>query len=128
MSANNDKLSKGLYRSRKGWVLGVCRGLAEYLDFSLFWTRVLVVTILLFTGLWPIVAVYLVAAILMKPEPVIPFESDRDQEFYESYVSARNIALRRLRNTFDSLNRRIQRLEDKVTSKDFEWEQKLKNG
>ena len=125
MSANNDKLRRGLYRSRKGWVLGVCRGLAEYLDFSLLWTRVIVVTILLFTGLWPIVAVYLVAAILMKPEPVIPFESDRDQEFYESYVSARNIALRRLRNTFDSLNRRVQRLEDRVVSKDFEWEQKL---
>ena len=128
MSANNDKLRRGLYRSRKGWVLGVCRGLAEYLDFSLLWTRVIVVTILLFTGLWPIVAVYLVAAILMKPEPVIPFESDRDQEFYESYVSARNIALRRLRNSFDSLNRRIQRLEDRVVSKDFEWEQKLNNG
>lgn len=128
MSANNNKLRRGLYRSRKGWGLGVCRGLAEYLDFSLLWTRVIVVTILLFTGLWPIVAVYLVAAILMKPEPVIPFESDRDQEFYESYVSARNIALRRLRNSFDSLNRRIQRLEDRVVSKDFEWEQKLNNG
>lgn len=125
MSANNDKLRRGLYRSRKGWVLGVCRGLAEYLDFSLFWTRAIILTVLVFTGLWPIVAVYLVAAILMKPEPVIPFESDRDQEFYESYVSARNIALRRLRNTFDSLNRRVQRLEDRVVSKDFEWEQKL---
>ena len=128
MSANNDKLRRGLYRSRKGWVLGVCRGLAEYLDFSLFWTRAIILTVLVFTGLWPIVAVYLVAAILMKPEPVIPFESDRDQEFYESYVSARNIALRRLRNTFDSLNRRVQRLEDRVVSKDFEWEQKLNNG
>ena len=30
---------RGMYRSRSGVVSGVCRGLAEYYDFSVFWLR-----------------------------------------------------------------------------------------
>ncbi|MBP1742726.1 MAG: pspC [Deltaproteobacteria bacterium] len=36
-------LSGGLYRSRKGAILGVCRGIAEYFDFSVFWTRAIAI-------------------------------------------------------------------------------------
>ncbi|HQE75776.1 MAG TPA: PspC domain-containing protein, partial [Candidatus Hydrogenedentes bacterium] len=32
----------GLYRSRHGFLFGVCRGLAEYFDLSLFWLRAIV--------------------------------------------------------------------------------------
>ena len=34
---------RGLYRSRRGIICGVCRGVAEYLDFSVFWTRAVTV-------------------------------------------------------------------------------------
>lgn len=33
---------------------------------------------------------------------------------------------RRLQRRYDSLDRRIQRMEDRVTGKDFEWEEKMK--
>ena len=59
----------GLYRSRDGILFGVCRGLAEYFDLSVFWTRVVAVIVLVCTGLWPVVGLYLLAALLMKPEP-----------------------------------------------------------
>jgi len=58
-----------LYRSRGGLVLGVCRGVAEYMNLSVFWTRVVAVGLLVLTGLWPVVGVYLLAALLMKREP-----------------------------------------------------------
>jgi len=61
----------------------------------------------------------------MKPEPVLDFSSDDEFEFYESYTSSRILALHRLKNQFDNLNRRIQRMEDTVTRKDFTWEQKF---
>ncbi|MCJ7776670.1 MAG: PspC domain-containing protein, partial [Desulfobulbaceae bacterium] len=35
-------LHGGLYRSRNGIILGVCRGVAEYFDFSVFWARTIV--------------------------------------------------------------------------------------
>ena len=51
-----DRLSrKGLYRSRQGVVFGVCRGLAEYFDFSVFWARAIALVLLFVTGLWPVV-------------------------------------------------------------------------
>jgi phage shock protein C len=82
-------LHGGLYRSRDGLLLGVCRGIAEYFDFSVFWTRTIVLILLFLSGFWPITALYFIAALLMKPEPVVPIQSDDQQEFYDSYISSR---------------------------------------
>jgi phage shock protein C len=118
-------LRGGLYRSRNGVVLGVCRGIAEYFDFSVFWTRTIVLIVLFFSGFWPIIALYFIAALLMKPEPVIPIESDDQQEFYNSYMYSRKGAIDRLKRRYENLERRIQRMEHTVTAKDFDWDRKL---
>ncbi len=117
--------SGGLYRSRRGVILGVCRGIAEYFDFSLFWTRTFVVIFLLVSGLWPAVGLYFIAALLMKPEPVIPIQTAAEQEFYDSYTQSRHAAVQRLKQRFQKLERRIQRMEDVVTSREFDWENRL---
>lgn len=114
-----------LYRARNGIIFGVCRGVAEYMNFSVFWTRLIAVCCLLFTGFWPVVGIYFLAALLMKPEPMVPFESDGDREFYDSYTSSRTLAVDRLKRAFDHLDRRIQRMENVVTSKDYDWERRL---
>jgi len=121
---------KGLYRSRDGLFFGVCKGLANHLNFSVFWMRVLWVAVSLFTGvgiLFGFIA-YIVAAIVMKPEPVVPFESDSEREFYNSYVSSRAMAINRLKRTYENLDRRIQRIESIVTSPDFDWDRRLAQG
>ena len=116
---------RGLYRSRSGIIFGVCKGIAGYLDVSVFWTRVIVVVGTIFTGVWPILVLYIVGAFLMKPEPVLPLETESDQEFYNSYVSSRTMALHRLKRTFDSLDRRLRRIEGIVTARDYDWERRL---
>jgi len=116
---------RGLYRSRNGMILGVFKGLADYFDFSVGWLRAIGIIIFIFSGLWPIVVLYLLAALLMKPEPVIPLSSLDDKEFYDSYTQSRRGAVHRMKRQFDNLNRRIQRMEDVVTDKEFEWEQRL---
>ena len=115
----------GPYRSRRGAIFGVCRGLAEYFDFSVFWMRMIAVVLCLFTGCWPVLAGYILGALLMRPEPVLPLESEDDAEFYNSYTSSRSMALHRLKRTFDRLDRRIQRMEGIVTAKDYDWEQRF---
>lgn len=117
----------GLYRSRKGIFFGVCRGLADYFDFSVFWMRVLCIVAFFVSGFFPIVIAYVAAALLMRLEPVLPLENDGDAEFYNSYTTSRPMALRRLRNTFDSLDRRIQRMEDIVTARDYDWDERLRS-
>ncbi len=116
---------KALYRSRDGAIMGVCKGIAEYFDFSVFWTRVIVFFSTLFTGFWPMIGLYFLAALLMKPEPVVPLENDDDREFYESYASSRKMAIQRLKRMFDSLDRRIQRMEDTVTAREYDWDRRI---
>lgn len=115
----------GFYRSRRGLILGVCRGIAEYFDFSVFWVRLIALVLFLFTGFWPTGILYFVAAFLMKPEPVIPIENDDEQEFYESYVRSRQMAADRIKRRYENLERRIQRMEHTVTSPEFDWEKRL---
>jgi phage shock protein C len=118
-------LHGGLHRSRDGAILGVCKGIAEYFDFSLFWTRAIAVALLLLTGFWPITGLYFLAGLLMKPEPVLPIHDDEEQEFYDSYLVSRKGAADRLRRRYENLERRIRQMEHRVTSRDFEWEKRL---
>jgi len=105
--------------------LGVCRGLAEYFDFSVFWIRAAAVILLFITGFWPITAIYFIGAFLMKPEPVIPVHTSEEQAFYDGYVHSRKAAAEGVKRQYDSLMRRIQRLEHTVTSKEFDWDRRL---
>ena len=120
--------SGGPYRSRHTNLFGVCKGMADHLNFPVFWFRVIVVAATLFTGIWPVIIAYIVAALIMKPEPVVPFESQSDAEFYNSYTTSGPMALQRLKDTFDNLDRRIQRMESIVTSAKYDWDERLNSG
>jgi phage shock protein C len=115
----------GLYRSRKGIILGVFKGLAQYFDFSARWLRAIGIIVFIFSGFWPIVVLYLLAALIMKQEPVIPLSSLDEKEFYDSYTYSRKGAANRVKQRYENLNRRIRRLEDVVTDKEFDWDQRL---
>ncbi|SDO72607.1 envelope stress response membrane protein PspC [Desulforhopalus singaporensis] len=116
---------KGIYRARDGIFLGVCKGIAEYFDFKVFWIRVILVTVFIFSGFWPVIGVYLVAAFFMKPTPVQPLESEEEQVFYDQYVSSPRTAAMRLKKKFDQLERRIRRMEAEVTAKEYDWEKRF---
>ena len=118
-------LRGGMYRSRNGAILGVCRGIAEHFDFSVFWARTIALILLIFTGFWPIMGLYFIAALLMKPEPVLPIDTDEEQEFYDSYIHSRKGATDRVKRRFDNLDRRIRRMEHTVTAREFDWENRL---
>jgi len=122
-----DKFSRdGVYRSRNGVIFGVCRGLADHFDFSVLWARVIAVIFLFVSGFWPAIGLYLIATLLMKPAPVVPLKTEAEQEFYDSYTHSRGMAARRLKRRFENLERRLQRMEHIVTTREFDWESKLK--
>ena len=112
--------TSGLYKSRQGLFMGVCRGLAEHYRLNVFWTRAVVFVLFLFTGFWPVGIMYIVAGLLLRPEPVIPLENETDQEFYNSYTSSRSSAIQRIKRKFENIDRRIQRMEHTVTSREFD--------
>ncbi|MEX2381636.1 MAG: PspC domain-containing protein [Opitutales bacterium] len=117
----------GLYRSRSGWIFGVCRGLEESRNISATALRIILVVLAFLTGFWPAILAYLLAAILMKPAPAVPFRGEEDREFYDSYTGSRAMALSRLKRTFDRLDRRIQRIEDVVTTREYDWDRRFRS-
>ena len=118
---------KGLYRSRNGMFLGVCQGLADHLDMSVTGLRVGVFLLQFF--FFPVALLaYIIIGLIMKPEPIIPFRDDMDREFYDSYNTSKTMAIQRLRQTYDNLDRRIRRIESIVTSRDFDWENRIRSG
>ena len=118
----------GIYRSRSGLILGVCKGLAGHFDFSVFWTRMIAVIFLIVAGFLPAIGLYLLAALLLKPEPVIPIKNSGEKEFYDSYTHSRQGAVQRLKRRYENLQRRIQRMEHIVTSAEYDWENRFNNG
>jgi len=109
-----------IYRSRRGVLMGVCRGLAEHFNFSVFWLRMIVFIVFVFTGFWPMGVLYIIAGLILKMEPAIPLQDEKDHEFYQSYTSSRESAIQRIKRKFDNIDRRIQRMEHTVTSREFE--------
>lgn len=120
-----DRHENGLYRSRTGVVAGVCRGLADRYGLRVGWLRFLVVLLMVFSGVWPVVILYAVAAMVLKPEPVRPIDTDDERDFYEDYVHSRHSAARRLKRRYDRLDRRLRRMEDTVTAREFDWDRRM---
>ncbi|MFO7459941.1 MAG: envelope stress response membrane protein PspC [Desulfatiglandales bacterium] len=120
-------LNGRIYRSRQGMIMGVCKGVADHFDLSVFWTRTITLILLFVTGFWPMGAVYFAAALLMKPEPAVPPRATGEKDFYDDYVHSRRAAVDRLKRRHDYLDRRIRRMEHVVTSKEFDWDHRLNN-
>ena len=127
MRSYDEAKRRGIYRSRNGVILGVCKGIAQHFDFSVFWVRVFAIALLMLTCFWPGIGIYFLAALIMKPEPVIPIDTEEEKEFYDSYTHSRHGAAQRLRKKYENLKRRIQRLEDIVTSPEFDWEDRFRS-
>ncbi|WP_309400875.1 envelope stress response membrane protein PspC [Cerasicoccus maritimus] len=117
-----------LYRSRNGWLLGVCQGFADWRNLPVFWIRLAVAIIAILSGFWLGIALYVIVGLLMKPAPVMQPSNEEEQEFYSTISNSRQQALRRLKRTFDELDRRTRRLEHAVTSSEFDWERRLNSG
>lgn len=92
----------GPYRSRDGILLGVCGGIARHFDMSTFWTRMFVFIAFLFTGFFPVGVLYIMAALLMKKEPMFP--SGYDPEWNARVYSGG-------RSSEGSLDERLRRME-----------------
>ena len=117
-----------LYRSRHGKIFGVCGGLADYFEVRRGVVRLLAILAAIFTWFWPVIGAYVVLSLVLKPEPVLPLESEEDAEFYNSYTGSRELAIQRIKRVYDSLDRRVQRMEATVTARDYDWDRRLNEG
>ena len=117
---------RGLYRSRSGIIMGVCRGVGDYLNFSVFWIRAILVILFLMSGFWPVVVLYFVAGFLMKVEPVIRSHVHYEEEYCGASARTRRPSSDYIKRRHQTLERRLHNLESIVTSKEYDWERRLR--
>lgn len=106
-----------LYRSRNGVILGVCRGVAEYFDISVKWTRILTVVTMIFTGFFPVAFFYVLSAFIMKPTPRDFFEDEPSNPYSHD--------LKRLKSRFNRLSNRVKKETDAALNREKNWEERL---
>ena len=56
-----------------------------------------------------------------------PIETEDEQDFYDSYVTSRQRAVREIKRRYENIERRIRRMEDTVTGPEFNWDEKIKS-
>ena len=117
----NTMYRRGLYRSRNGIILGVCKGVADYFDFSVSWIRAILIILVIFTGFWPITGLYILSTFLIKSDPEKNSGLRSSSWFDNGFEYTKNDIADRLKRKWQHLEKRIRKMEDKITSREFDW-------
>ena len=116
---------RNLYRARDGMILGVCLGLSRYFSIPTALVRLAAIILTISTGFGLGIALYLLAAILIAPEPAIKPENDREASFYKKCRNSRTAAYDEIADKLNRLDKRLQNMEDQVTRSGFDWESRF---
>jgi phage shock protein C len=127
-------VSNRLYRSRNGMIFGVCQGLADWRDLPVGYIRLGVIIAFTITGFFPMGVLYLAAGFFLPLEP-----KHGKTDYYDRSASGRRDYRRNSRNErsrgfsfddikeeFDDLSSRVNRMEDDVIDKEKDWEQRFR--
>lgn len=113
-----------LFRSRNGVILGVFEGISDYTGYSAFWMRAVAVVLLILTGLWPVGGIYILAALLMTPEPKTAVSAKRARAA-RKMKQGREWADRQTSKAHDHLNDRIRNLEEILSNRAHDWDRRF---
>jgi len=116
-----------LYKNpREGKVMGVCAGIADYLDIKVGVVRIL--TALSFFVVGPFIFVaYIILGIVLDARPNDLYEDDTEEEFWKQTRKAPDYTAAELRSRFRDIERRTSDMEAYMTSKRFKLERELRS-
>jgi phage shock protein C len=117
----------GPFRAPDGFFLGVAKGLAEHFGWPTGLVRLIFVLTAILLFFWPTLVLYLGAGLLMSPAPAGRLDSPAERDVWLQAQLDPQAALDRLNRRAEGLERRLRRLEDFVTSRDYAWLHRLKS-
>ena len=118
----------GPFRANDGVIFGVAKGLADYFGWSVGIVRLVLIIATIFLFFWPTILLYLLAAMIMSPEPNGRLDSPEERGIWLQTQLDPAAAMDQLARRASSLDNRLRRVEDFVTSKDYAWLKKMKSG
>jgi phage shock protein C len=110
-----------LYRSPDGMLMGVCKGIAEWKSLPVFWIRILVILATLTTGLLPGLIVYIFIGLCIGRNPLVSSLCENQPTIYDRSIAN----LSTIKESFNRLENKVRKLENLVTSKEYEWQRKF---
>ena len=117
----------GPFRVQNGLFFGVAKGLAEHFGWPTGLVRLVFMLAAIFLFFWPTLLLYLGAVILMSPAPGGRLDSPAERDVWLQAQLDPQAALDRLSRRAEGLEKRLRRLEDFVTSREYTWLRRLKN-
>ncbi|MDX1515833.1 MAG: PspC domain-containing protein [Woeseiaceae bacterium] len=127
MTSTTSSYDRRFVRSADRAVLGgVCAGLADYFGFNLKVTRILAVIGFLMNPPFATLA-YIAIVLLIPARPTIPPEPSVDAAFRQSLRSSPAKTMSDVKRRFQSLDRRLARLEKYVTSSRYELDREFRD-
>ena len=116
-----------LYRDpRRGWVAGVCAGLADYFGLSTGVVR-LVTVVLLMAFTLPTLLAYVIAAMVLERRPEAMQASREEEAFWRSVRLEPSRTARDLARKFQDMERRLRAAEAKVASSEFKLRRQFRD-
>jgi len=103
----------------RGWIAGVCAGIAENVGVDPAVIRVVAVISLVFFVV-PALVAYVALAIILPVRPPSLFASTEEAGFWRGLRSRPQTMLEKTAVQFRDLDRRLARMEEAVTSRDFD--------
>jgi phage shock protein C len=114
-----------LYRDpSRGWLAGVCAGIAAYFGIEPVLVRLGFLASLVFFFL-PAAIGYVILAIALPPRPQGLYGSREEEAFWRSAATAPDDTLHTLNRRFGELETRLRSLEGAVTARDFDLRRKF---
>ena len=116
-----------LYRNpKRGWIAGVCAGLADYFGLGTCLVRFLVlVSLVIFTV--PTLIAYVIAALVLERRPETMQASREEEAFWRSVRLEPSRTARDLARKFQDMERRLRAAEARVTSSEFKLRQQFRD-
>lgn len=117
----------GPYRANDGIFFGVAKGLADHYGWSVGLVRLVFVLTAIFLFLWPSVVLYLVAALVLSPTPSGTLDTPQERDIWLQTQIDPDAAMAQLARRSEAIEKRLRRLEDFVTSREFAWSKKMED-
>ena len=116
-----------LYRNpRRGYVAGVCAGIADYFGIEPFLVRLAVLAGMIFFSV-PLLIAYVIAALALPPRPEQLYHTEDEEMFWRSVSIKPDRSLAGLAQRFRDVEKRVVGLEAYVASKEYELNRAIRD-
>lgn len=111
---------------QEGRIMGVCAGVADYFDVRPGIVRLLAILGLLMTGFFPTFFIYVLLGFILETKPTEIMSNPEEDKFWQKARTKPSYTKVDMQARFHNIEKRAQRLEAYMTSKQFKLQRELK--